>query len=134
MGVTQAIEEPLTVMLNAPLIEAGVFDWSATCTVKSDVPAVPVGVPVMTPDVLMARPAGRDPADMVNVFVPLPPATTIGVLGYVVPVEAAASAPGVVVNVIGGFSVTATLLVLVGSLTLATVMVEVVAEETTGAV
>ena len=86
----------------------------------------------MTPDVLMARPAGRDPADMVNVFVPLPPATTIGVLGYVVPVEAAASAPGVVVNVIGGFSVTATLLVLVGSLTLATVMVEVVAERDDG--
>ena len=37
-------------------------------------------------------------------------------------------------NVIGRFNVTATVLVLVGSLTLATVMVEAVAEETTGAV
>jgi hypothetical protein len=102
--------------------------------VKFDVPAVPVGVPVMTPDVLMATPAGSDPAEMVNAFVPLPPATTIGVLGYAVPVEAPANAPGVVVKVIGGFSVTATLRVLVGSLTLATVMVEAVAEETTGVV
>jgi hypothetical protein len=88
----------------------------------------------MTPDVLITRPAGRAPAEIVNVFVPVPPATTIGVLGYAVLVAAPASAPGVVVNVMGGFSVTATVLVLVGSLTLTTVMVEADTEETTGAV
>jgi hypothetical protein len=66
----------LTVILNPPGITAGLLDWSTTCTVKFDVPPLPVGVPEITPAALIVSPAGSDPPEIENVFVPVPPATT----------------------------------------------------------
>ena len=75
-GETHASGPPPTVMLNAPLSTAGLLAWSTTWTVKFDMPE-PVGVPEMTPDVFIVSPVGSDPPVIVNVLVPVPPATPI---------------------------------------------------------
>jgi hypothetical protein len=121
-------------MLKLAVIGVGLADWSMTWTVKFEVPKAPVGVPEMTPDVLMLRPAGSDPPAIEKVRVPLPPEAPIVAPAYVAPVVPAANAPGGVVKLIGGFSVTATVCVLVGSATLAIVITELAAALTTGVV
>ena len=65
-GSTMSIE-------SACVSVAGVFAESVTDTVKLAVPAGPVGVPVMTPAVLIASPAGSVPALMLKVLAPRPP-------------------------------------------------------------
>ena len=49
---------------------------SVALTVKFEVALGPVGVPVMTPEVLMLRPGGNVPTLMVKVTVPAPPVFT----------------------------------------------------------
>ena len=50
---------------------------SVTLTVKLAVPAGPVGVPLIVPEVLKVNPAGSVPALTVNVTVPAPPVLAI---------------------------------------------------------
>jgi hypothetical protein len=64
-------------MLKLPVIDLGLLDWSMTCTMKLEVPKPPVGVPEITPDALMLRPAGSDPPTMEKVMVPVPPEAPI---------------------------------------------------------
>ncbi len=60
-------------IVSACVSVAGVFAESVTETVKFAVPAGPVGVPVMTPAVLMESPAGSVPALTLKVLAPRPP-------------------------------------------------------------
>jgi hypothetical protein len=76
---------------------------SVTLTVKFAVPAGPVGVPLIVPEVLRVSPAGSAPALTVNVTVPAPPVATTAWL-YVVPSTPAGSD----VVVIAGAAVTVT--------------------------
>jgi len=57
--------------------EAGVVAESVTFTVKLDVPAEPVAVPLMTPAVLSVNPTGSEPDASAKVFVPVPPVAAI---------------------------------------------------------
>ena len=56
----------------------GTVAESVTLTVKVEVPATPVGVPLMAPVVeLSVKPAGSDPEARAKVFAPVPPVVAI---------------------------------------------------------
>jgi hypothetical protein len=74
------INAPLKMaILNCRCAETGVGAESVTSTVKVDWP-VAEGVPEITPELLSDRFAGSDPAVMLQVSVPVPPAAASAAL------------------------------------------------------
>lgn len=97
-------------------------------TVKIEVPAEPVAVPLIAPAALSVRPVGSAPDAIVKVFVPVPPLVAIVAPAYTVFVTAAVNAPAAVVIASAGFTVMAEVVVdLVVSLALVAVTVTVAA-------
>ena len=97
---------------------------SVALTVKVEVPAAPVIVPLMAPALLMERPAGRAPEARTNDLMSVPPLAAIVAPAYAVFVVPAVNAPDAVLNVIAGLTVMAEVAtVLVPSLLLVAVTV-----------
>jgi hypothetical protein len=87
----------LTVMVSVTMSTAAVgVCESVTETLKVDEPSV-VGVPLMTPPVLMVRPGGRVPDESAHVKGPLPP-VEVSVVEYGTLTTAVGSAAGFMTN------------------------------------